>query len=216
MANPKLSVLHAANEELDQDIANGRISEKRVEDVGEDEERYIEMNLGLGVLEEKRPKSRKRRRRAALEESSESKATTTSSTPTNRKAVDVEATPSDDATPDPSSSSTSDSDSNTSSESDSESGSSASESNPDSGSSEEEEEEEEEEGTAHLNAFLNILNPLLTLSIWRIYPPAPANEKILAALLNIDAERVSVEGERAGIEIIEDGANEKMEGAVQK
>ncbi|RJE25778.1 hypothetical protein PHISCL_01891 [Aspergillus sclerotialis] len=45
-----------ANESLEREIAAGRGADLRVDNVGEEDEgRYIEMNLGLGVLEEKKP-----------------------------------------------------------------------------------------------------------------------------------------------------------------
>ncbi|BFZ59538.1 hypothetical protein YB2330_000549 [Saitoella coloradoensis] len=47
-----LPQLKAANEDLE------KVEDKEtlnIENIGEDEEKYIEMNLGLGVLEEKRP-----------------------------------------------------------------------------------------------------------------------------------------------------------------
>ncbi|KAF8438234.1 hypothetical protein BGX38DRAFT_913368 [Terfezia claveryi] len=62
--NTFLPELRAANAQLESEIVQGRISERRIEDVGEDEEQYIEMNLGLGVLEEKKkrtPTSKRRR-----------------------------------------------------------------------------------------------------------------------------------------------------------
>ncbi|RPB23767.1 hypothetical protein L211DRAFT_838197 [Terfezia boudieri ATCC MYA-4762] len=62
--NTFLPELRAANAQLESEIVQGRISERRIEDVGEDEEQYIEMNLGLGVLEEKKkqgPTSKRRK-----------------------------------------------------------------------------------------------------------------------------------------------------------
>ncbi|ODQ54335.1 hypothetical protein SAICODRAFT_34028 [Saitoella complicata NRRL Y-17804] len=50
--NSFLPQLKAANEDLE------KVEDKEtlnIENIGEDEEKYIEMNLGLGVLEEKRP-----------------------------------------------------------------------------------------------------------------------------------------------------------------
>ncbi|GME28151.1 phosphotransferase-like [Neofusicoccum parvum] len=50
-----LPQLAAANEELERDRAAGTLAEKSLENVGDNEERYIEFNLGLGVLKEKDP-----------------------------------------------------------------------------------------------------------------------------------------------------------------
>ena len=64
-----LPQLRAANAELDSSIAAGQISDKCIENVGSDEEQYIEMNLGLGVLEEKRVENkRKKKRRHSIAE----------------------------------------------------------------------------------------------------------------------------------------------------
>ncbi|RAL07639.1 NOPCHAP1/New4 family protein [Aspergillus homomorphus CBS 101889] len=62
-----LPQMKTANEQLERDIAAGRAKDIRLDDAmdegedadddedGQDGKRYIEMNLGLGVLEEKRP-----------------------------------------------------------------------------------------------------------------------------------------------------------------
>ncbi|GKZ29641.1 hypothetical protein AbraIFM66950_005795 [Aspergillus brasiliensis] len=57
-----LPQMKSANERLEQEIAAGRAKDVRLELDGDDDDdeemegkRYIEMNLGLGVLEEKRP-----------------------------------------------------------------------------------------------------------------------------------------------------------------
>ncbi|RAK97168.1 NOPCHAP1/New4 family protein [Aspergillus ibericus CBS 121593] len=51
-----LPQMKTANERLEQEIAAGRAKDVRLDDLDDDEEgQYIEMNLGLGVLEEKRP-----------------------------------------------------------------------------------------------------------------------------------------------------------------
>ncbi|EKG16997.1 hypothetical protein MPH_05823 [Macrophomina phaseolina MS6] len=50
-----LPQLAAANEELERDRATGKLAQMSLENVGDDEERYIEMNLGLGVLKERDP-----------------------------------------------------------------------------------------------------------------------------------------------------------------
>lgn len=50
-----LPQLAAANEELERDRAAGKLAEKSLENVREDEGHYIEMNLGLGVLKERDP-----------------------------------------------------------------------------------------------------------------------------------------------------------------
>ncbi|KAL7276117.1 hypothetical protein RUND412_000907 [Rhizina undulata] len=60
--NPLLARLHsflpelrASNQQLELEQANGTIADRVIENVGEDDEQYIEMNLGLGVLEHKDP-----------------------------------------------------------------------------------------------------------------------------------------------------------------
>ena len=45
--------MQAANEQLEQERAEGKIGQRNIENLGEDQEGYIEMDLGLGVLEEK-------------------------------------------------------------------------------------------------------------------------------------------------------------------
>ncbi|KAK0664394.1 Uncharacterized protein DIS24_g835 [Lasiodiplodia hormozganensis] len=50
-----LPQLAAANVELEKDRAAGKLAQMSLENVGEDDEHYIEMNLGLGVLKEKDP-----------------------------------------------------------------------------------------------------------------------------------------------------------------
>ncbi|PYI08633.1 hypothetical protein BO78DRAFT_459710 [Aspergillus sclerotiicarbonarius CBS 121057] len=51
-----LPQMKTANEHLEQEIAAGRAKDVQMDDLDDDEEgQYIEMNLGLGVLEEKRP-----------------------------------------------------------------------------------------------------------------------------------------------------------------
>ncbi|PWY73142.1 hypothetical protein BO94DRAFT_475428 [Aspergillus sclerotioniger CBS 115572] len=51
-----LPQMKTANEHLEQEIAAGRAKDVRLDDMDDDEEgHYIEMNLGLGVLEEKQP-----------------------------------------------------------------------------------------------------------------------------------------------------------------
>ncbi|KAI5811104.1 hypothetical protein DFH27DRAFT_605210 [Peziza echinospora] len=52
-----LPQLQAANQALQEDISSGKIDEKRIENVGKDEETYIEMNLGLGVFEERKKRN---------------------------------------------------------------------------------------------------------------------------------------------------------------
>lgn len=47
--------MELANEELEREKAEGRLEERDIETL-DDEGSYIEMNLGLGVLEEKREK----------------------------------------------------------------------------------------------------------------------------------------------------------------
>jgi len=54
-----LPQLCAANAQLEASIAAGRGTEQCIEHVGLDEEWYIEMNIGLGVLEEKRHDTQK-------------------------------------------------------------------------------------------------------------------------------------------------------------
>lgn len=49
-----LPQLAAANKELEDLKSRGQIDSARLDNVGNDEERYIEMDLGLGVLEERR------------------------------------------------------------------------------------------------------------------------------------------------------------------
>ena len=46
--------MQAANEQLEQERAEGKLVHRNIEDIGEDQEGYIEMDLGLGVLEEKK------------------------------------------------------------------------------------------------------------------------------------------------------------------
>ncbi|KAL0263573.1 hypothetical protein SLS55_002554 [Diplodia seriata] len=50
-----LPQLAAANEELERDRAAGKLAAMSLENVGEDDDNYIEMNLGLGVLKERDP-----------------------------------------------------------------------------------------------------------------------------------------------------------------
>lgn len=50
-----LPQMAAANVELEKDRAAGKLAQMSLENVGEDDEHYIEMNLGLGVLKEKNP-----------------------------------------------------------------------------------------------------------------------------------------------------------------
>lgn len=53
--NSFLPAIASANSELDKAIARGEGAKYSIEAVDSDDERVIEMNLGLGVLEEKRP-----------------------------------------------------------------------------------------------------------------------------------------------------------------
>ncbi|KAI9816865.1 MAG: hypothetical protein M1827_001510 [Pycnora praestabilis] len=50
-----LPEMAAANASLEDDRAAGRLQDRQLENVENDEEGYIEMNLGLGVLEDKDP-----------------------------------------------------------------------------------------------------------------------------------------------------------------
>jgi hypothetical protein len=45
--------MQAANQRLEEERVEGRLADRDIENVGEDQDRYIEMDLGLGVLEEK-------------------------------------------------------------------------------------------------------------------------------------------------------------------
>lgn len=45
--------MHAANQRLEVERAEGKLADRDIENVREDEGGYIEMDLGLGVLEEK-------------------------------------------------------------------------------------------------------------------------------------------------------------------
>ena len=45
--------MQAANEQLEQERVEGKIGQRNIENLGADQEGYIEMDLGLGVLEEK-------------------------------------------------------------------------------------------------------------------------------------------------------------------
>ncbi|MCJ1349799.1 hypothetical protein MMC31_008040, partial [Peltigera leucophlebia] len=49
-----LPMLEAGNQTLETDRVEGRLAERDIENVAEGEEAYIEMNLGLGVLEERK------------------------------------------------------------------------------------------------------------------------------------------------------------------
>lgn len=49
-----LPKLKSANEDLQREIAAGRGKDLQLDEVDQEEGQYIEMNLGLGVLEEKR------------------------------------------------------------------------------------------------------------------------------------------------------------------
>lgn len=55
--------MRVANDELDASITAGQISDKCIENVGSDEDQYIEMNLGLGVLEENRVGRKRKKKR---------------------------------------------------------------------------------------------------------------------------------------------------------
>ena len=46
--------MRAANEQLEHERTQGRLVERDIEHLGEGAEGYIEMDLGLGVLEEKK------------------------------------------------------------------------------------------------------------------------------------------------------------------
>ncbi len=45
--------MQAANQRLEEERVEGRLADRDIENVGEDQDGYIEMDLGLGVLEEK-------------------------------------------------------------------------------------------------------------------------------------------------------------------
>lgn len=45
--------MQKANQELEIERQEGRLAERDIEQLGEEGEGYVEMNLGLGVLEEK-------------------------------------------------------------------------------------------------------------------------------------------------------------------
>lgn len=45
--------MHAANQRLEVERAEGKLADRDIENVRDDEGGYIEMDLGLGVLEEK-------------------------------------------------------------------------------------------------------------------------------------------------------------------
>ena len=45
--------MQAANQRLEEERVEGRLADRDIENVGENQDGYIEMNLGLGVLEDK-------------------------------------------------------------------------------------------------------------------------------------------------------------------
>ncbi len=45
--------MQAANQRLEEERVEGRLADRDIENVGKDQDGYIEMDLGLGVLEEK-------------------------------------------------------------------------------------------------------------------------------------------------------------------
>lgn len=53
--NAFLPAISAANRDLETEIAAGTIAQRNIENVGEKDEAYIEMNLGLGVLKQLDP-----------------------------------------------------------------------------------------------------------------------------------------------------------------
>ncbi|RPA95219.1 hypothetical protein L873DRAFT_1557377, partial [Choiromyces venosus 120613-1] len=54
--NAFLPAMEAANKDLQAEIEAGTVEKRNIEALDGEEERYIEMNLGLGVLEEKKKK----------------------------------------------------------------------------------------------------------------------------------------------------------------